>query len=88
LAEVTQRYHVQIDEADPAKSGGLTSTHAAERLAADGPNAMTPPEETPAWKKFLHHITQTFNLLLIISGIACEVLYGIDSSVTVNVSWF
>lgn len=36
---------------------GLTSGKAAEILARDGPNALTPPPTTPEWVKFCKQVT-------------------------------
>lgn len=35
---------------------GLTSAKAAENLARDGPNALTPPPTTPEWVKFCKQV--------------------------------
>lgn len=35
---------------------GLTSGKAAEILARDGPNALTPPPTTPEWVKFCKQV--------------------------------
>lgn len=35
---------------------GLTSSKAAEILARDGPNALTPPPTTPEWVKFCKQV--------------------------------
>lgn len=35
---------------------GLTGAKAAEILARDGPNALTPPPTTPEWVKFCKQV--------------------------------
>lgn len=41
---------------------GLTSGKAAEILARDGPNALTPPPTTPEWVKFCKQVTSARSL--------------------------
>ncbi|XP_049637598.1 potassium-transporting ATPase alpha chain 2 [Suncus etruscus] len=57
---------------------GLSSTKAAERLAQDGPNALTPPKETPEIIKFLKQMVGGFSILLWIGAILCWIAYGIQ----------
>lgn len=40
----------------PPSFQGLASTKAAEILARDGPNALTPPPTTPEWVKFCKQV--------------------------------
>ncbi|NXP61557.1 AT1A1 ATPase, partial [Chloropsis cyanopogon] len=58
---------------------GLTSARAAEILARDGPNALTPPPTTPEWVKFCRQLFGGFSLLLWIGAILCFLAYGIQS---------
>uniref|UniRef100_A0A8D0HLC2 Sodium/potassium-transporting ATPase subunit alpha n=1 Tax=Sphenodon punctatus TaxID=8508 RepID=A0A8D0HLC2_SPHPU len=58
-------------------SRGLTPTRAAEILARDGPNALTPPPTTPEWVKFCRQLFGGFSLLLWIGAILCFLAYGI-----------
>ena len=46
---------------------------------------MSPPPEQSALSKYLHCLGQLFNILLIVSGVLCEILYGIDQTVPLNV---
>ena len=87
LEAVCERYGTQINEEKAAESFGLSAETAEKYLARDGPNMMTPPKEIPPWRKYLHYVTSLFNLLLIFSGVLCEILYGVDTSQTVNVSF-
>jgi len=43
VAQVAARFQTQIDLSAPSRSGGLTTEEAARRLAAYGPNLLTPP---------------------------------------------
>lgn len=43
---------------------GLTAAKAKEFLERDGPNALTPPKQTPEWVKFCKQLFGGFALLL------------------------
>ncbi|NWI65720.1 AT1A1 ATPase, partial [Todus mexicanus] len=58
---------------------GLTSARAAEILARDGPNALTPPPTTPEWVKFCRQLFGGFSLLLWIGALLCFLAYTIQS---------
>ncbi|XP_009863609.1 PREDICTED: sodium/potassium-transporting ATPase subunit alpha-1 [Apaloderma vittatum] len=60
-------------------SRGLTPARAAEILARDGPNALTPPPTTPEWVKFCRQLFGGFSLLLWIGAILCFLAYTIES---------
>ncbi|XP_069470205.1 potassium-transporting ATPase alpha chain 2-like [Ambystoma mexicanum] len=59
---------------------GLTSARAAEYLARDGPNSLTPPKGTPEIIKFLRQMVGGFSLLLWAGAILCEIAYGVQYS--------
>ncbi|NXA43458.1 AT1A2 ATPase, partial [Eudromia elegans] len=59
---------------------GLTSARAAEILAQDGPNALTPPPTTPEWVKFCRQLFGGFSILLWIGAILCFLAYGIQAA--------
>uniref|UniRef100_A0A8D1NFC2 Sodium/potassium-transporting ATPase subunit alpha n=1 Tax=Sus scrofa TaxID=9823 RepID=A0A8D1NFC2_PIG len=59
---------------------GLSSARAAELLARDGPNALTPPRETPEIIKFLKQMVGGFSILLWIGAVLCWIAYGIQYS--------
>ncbi|XP_075761750.1 sodium/potassium-transporting ATPase subunit alpha-1 [Pelodiscus sinensis] len=61
-------------------SRGLTVARAAEILARDGPNALTPPPTTPEWVKFCRQLFGGFSLLLWIGAVLCFLAYGIQSA--------
>merc|ERR1739838_292922 len=65
-------------ETDPDK--GLTSAKAAEFLARDGPNALTPPKTTPEWIKFAKNLFGGFATLLWIGAILCFCTYALEAS--------
>ncbi|XP_055084446.1 sodium/potassium-transporting ATPase subunit alpha-2 [Periophthalmus magnuspinnatus] len=57
---------------------GLTRAKAAEVLARDGPNALTPPPTTPEWVKFCRQLFGGFSILLWIGAILCFFAYSIQ----------
>lgn len=57
---------------------GLTNARAAEILARDGPNALTPPPTTPEWVKFCRQLFGGFAILLWIGAILCFLAYSIQ----------
>ncbi|XP_061777127.1 sodium/potassium-transporting ATPase subunit alpha-2-like [Nerophis ophidion] len=57
---------------------GLTNAKAAEVLARDGPNALTPPPTTPEWVKFCRQLFGGFSMLLWTGAILCFLAYGIQ----------
>ncbi|XP_036600930.1 potassium-transporting ATPase alpha chain 2 [Trichosurus vulpecula] len=59
---------------------GLTSTKAAEILAQDGPNALSPPKETSEIIKFLKQMVGGFSILLWAGAVLCWIAYGIQFS--------
>lgn len=63
----------------PQPSQGLTNAKAAEFLARDGPNALTPPPSTPEWVKFCQQLLGGFSLLLWVGAILCFVAYTIQA---------
>uniref|UniRef100_A0A0G4FMI8 P-type sodium-transporting ATPase4 n=1 Tax=Chromera velia CCMP2878 TaxID=1169474 RepID=A0A0G4FMI8_9ALVE len=59
---------------------GLTTAEAEQRLARDGPNALTPPPTTPWWVNLGKHLLGGFALLLWAGGILCFIVYAIDQT--------
>lgn len=59
---------------------GLTNAKAAEYLARDGPNALTPPPTTPEWVKFCRQLFGGFSILLWIGAILCFLAYAIQAA--------
>lgn len=61
---------------DPER--GLTMRQAAEIMARDGPNRLTPPKKTPEWVKFCKNLFGGFAMLLWIGAILCFIAYTVD----------
>merc|ERR1739838_147448 len=73
LSELLSRHSSDINR-------GLTSAKAAEFLARDGPNALTPPKTTPEWIKFAKNLFGGFATLLWIGAILCFCTYALEAS--------
>ncbi|XP_042748740.1 sodium/potassium-transporting ATPase subunit alpha-2-like, partial [Lagopus leucura] len=73
LDELGRKYQVDL-------SRGLSNARAAEVLAQDGPNALTPPPTTPEWVKFCRQLFGGFSILLWIGAILCFLAYGIQAA--------
>lgn len=59
---------------------GLSSPKAKEVLERDGPNALTPPKQTPEWVKFCKQLFGGFAMLLWIGAFLCFFAYAIQST--------
>ena len=81
---LSTRFSTRLDFTNPRQSPGLSEKDAAERLARDGPNALTPPKETSELVKYFSHYADPFMLLLILSGTLSCIAYGIDKSQQIN----
>uniref|UniRef100_A0A671PM32 Sodium/potassium-transporting ATPase subunit alpha n=1 Tax=Sinocyclocheilus anshuiensis TaxID=1608454 RepID=A0A671PM32_9TELE len=73
LEELHRKYGTDL-------SRGLTGARAAEILARDGPNALTPPPTTPEWVKFCKQMFGGFSMLLWTGAVLCFFAYGIQAS--------
>uniref|UniRef100_A0A8C1J1J5 Sodium/potassium-transporting ATPase subunit alpha n=1 Tax=Cyprinus carpio TaxID=7962 RepID=A0A8C1J1J5_CYPCA len=73
IEEVCRKYSTDIVQ-------GLTNAKAAEYLARDGPNALTPPPTTPEWVKFCRQLFGGFSILLWIGAILCFLAYAIQAA--------
>ncbi|ETN87086.1 Na,H/K antiporter P-type ATPase, alpha subunit [Necator americanus] len=71
LEELAARYGSNIET-------GLTRAKAAEYLARDGPNALSPPRTTPEWIKFCKNLFGGFALLLWVGAFLCYIAYSVD----------
>ncbi|KAJ3298821.1 hypothetical protein HDU79_005193, partial [Rhizoclosmatium sp. JEL0117] len=80
IAEVAAKYSVSVNEAKPQDSQGLTAAEAAKRLAENGPNMLTPPKKRHWILRFLDILMGLFNVMLLVSGIFCYILLGINYS--------
>ncbi|KAG7258128.1 hypothetical protein CRUP_010743 [Coryphaenoides rupestris] len=72
LDELNRKYGTDLTR-------GLTSAKAAEILARDGPNALTPPPTTPEWVKFCKQMFGGFSMLLWTGAVLCFLAYGIQA---------
>ncbi|CRK96297.1 CLUMA_CG009717, isoform A [Clunio marinus] len=59
---------------------GLSHAKAKEFLLRDGPNALTPPKQTPEWIKFCKQLFGGFAMLLWTGAVLCFVAYTIQAS--------
>lgn len=57
---------------------GLSEEEAAERLKQNGPNALSPPKQTPEIVKFLKQLFGGFSVLLWIGSILCFFAYALE----------
>ncbi|XP_076847245.1 sodium/potassium-transporting ATPase subunit alpha-3b [Brachyhypopomus gauderio] len=73
VEEVCRKFQTDIVQ-------GLTNAKAAEVLARDGPNALTPPPTTPEWVKFCRQLFGGFSILLWIGAILCFLAYAIQAA--------
>ncbi|CAB1351137.1 unnamed protein product, partial [Coregonus sp. 'balchen'] len=69
-----------MDELKKEVPLGLTNAKAAEYLARDGPNALTPPPTTPEWVKFCRQLFGGFSILLWTGAILCFLAYAIQAA--------
>ncbi|GCB81746.1 hypothetical protein scyTo_0021878, partial [Scyliorhinus torazame] len=72
LDELSRKYGTDLTR-------GLTSARAAEVLALEGPNALTPPPTTPEWVKFCRQLFGGFSILLWIGALLCFLAYSIQA---------
>ena len=75
-----QLHHLQLCYSILCHTQGLTNAKAAEYLARDGPNALTPPPTTPEWVKFCRQLFGGFSILLWIGAILCFLAYAIQAA--------
>ncbi|XP_071517303.1 sodium/potassium-transporting ATPase subunit alpha isoform X9 [Panulirus ornatus] len=73
IEELFQRLSVNPDT-------GLTQPEAKRRIERDGPNALTPPKQTPEWVKFCKNLFGGFSLLLWIGAILCFIAFSIEAA--------
>lgn len=59
---------------------GLSEQDAAERLARDGPNILTPPPTKPEWQKVVHEMVGGFAILLWVGAGLSFLAYIIQAS--------
>uniref|UniRef100_A0AC34GP15 Sodium/potassium-transporting ATPase subunit alpha n=1 Tax=Panagrolaimus sp. ES5 TaxID=591445 RepID=A0AC34GP15_9BILA len=71
IEQLMRRYESDVNK-------GLTTSKAAEIMARDGPNALSPPRTTPEWIKFCKNLFGGFAMLLWVGAILCYIAYGVD----------
>uniref|UniRef100_A0A0N5A3I6 Sodium/potassium-transporting ATPase subunit alpha n=1 Tax=Parastrongyloides trichosuri TaxID=131310 RepID=A0A0N5A3I6_PARTI len=71
MEDLVKRYKTSLDK-------GLTSATAAEYMARDGPNALSPPKTTPEWIKFCKNLFGGFALLLWAGSFLCYLAFTVD----------
>jgi len=86
LKKELEMNHHQVELSELARTletnleSGLTDEVAARNLARDGPNALTPPKQTPEWLKFCQQLFGGFSMLLWVGATLCFIAYGINSA--------
>ncbi|XP_072281762.1 potassium-transporting ATPase alpha chain 2-like [Pyxicephalus adspersus] len=71
IDELEKKYSVDINQ-------GLSTAAAAELLARDGPNKLTPPKGTPEIVKFLMLMAGGFSIVFWIASALCFLAYGLQ----------
>lgn len=84
LDVLASKLSTHIDYDDVNSSRGLSSGKAAEFLALYGPNVLTPPPKIPHWLLFLLQFTNLLMVLLQVTGLACIIIYIVNTSAPVN----
>lgn len=80
LSEIAERYHVHIDLKDPQNSLGLSESQIPQITKTYGRNILSPPKEISEWRKFIHHLLDLFNILLLFGVFLSFLAYILDSS--------
>ncbi|CAM9797234.1 unnamed protein product, partial [Phaeothamnion confervicola] len=69
LSQLSKRYGTQINEEDPALSTGLTAAAAADILAKQGENRLTPPVAPNKILQFIKLMGDPFIVMLLAAGV-------------------
>ena len=64
-----------LQEYETSIQSGLTKEKARFNLERDGPNALSPPKQTPEWVKFCKQLFGGFSMLLWIGSVLCFFAY-------------
>ncbi|KAJ2521216.1 hypothetical protein GGI11_002079 [Coemansia sp. RSA 2049] len=91
LDEVCIKFSVKTNANNPQESFGLSTGQAAELLATNGPNTLTPPKKKSSFQKFMVCLSSLFNLMLVAAGVLQYVLLGIDfkdNKINASVEWY
>jgi magnesium-transporting ATPase (P-type) len=68
-----------------SESQGLSEHDAAEKLAQDGPNMLTPPAQRSQLVMYLMQFVNPLMVLLIVAGVLSFIVYGLAPSIYDNV---
>jgi len=77
MTEHTEELSSLCRQLETDVNSGLTVAIAARNLERDGPNALTPPKQTPEWVKFCKQLFGGFAMLLWVGAVLCYFAYGI-----------
>jgi len=77
MTEHTVELSELVRDLETDLANGVTADIAKRNFARDGPNALTPPKQTPEWVKFCKQLFGGFAMLLWIGAILCYFAYGI-----------
>lgn len=80
IEEVCERYGTQVNQPRAVESQGLAAAEIAARLARDGPNILSPPKRISPFIQYLIILSDLFNVLLIIAGVLCFILFAVDTT--------
>ena len=58
-----------LEQQGSSKTGGLTASAAAERLASVGPNKLDEAEKTPMWIRFFQQMADPMVIMLIVAAV-------------------
>ena len=78
IDDVAKKYSVSINTTKASDSTGLSTEEASKRLEENGPNCLTPPKKIHPLLMYLKYVSGLFNVMLIVAGIASEILFGIN----------
>jgi magnesium-transporting ATPase (P-type) len=78
--ELALRLKTAAGEGTAENSPGLGSEEAADRLAADGPNVLTPPRKETTLERLVRLSSDPFMLLLLLAAILSFIAYAVSST--------
>merc|ERR1711872_64072 len=73
IEELCKRFKTGVER-------GLTENQAKANQTEYGPNALTPPPQTPEWVKFCQNLFSGFACLLWLGAILCFIAYSIQAT--------
>lgn len=84
ISQLSERYKCDINLGSIDNSKGLTTLQVNEFTSLYGKNVLTPPKERSEIIKFLSHLLNFLNILLIVAGALSFGSYGYDPTVSMN----